>query len=207
MASPPKFESNDLRSKDLSYISAQQSTPSLRPQNSNRESNRESEPSETGPAITKHSSTRSNRERTSISHTSSLRSPLLPFRPQAPATKDSIGIRLRSGRASQPRPNPTLRALSHNEIQNCRATKTSITRKTPKSDPQYLFRLETHPVLCSLQVTKILNELMLRLEMISKRIKIERSNRSSSDAGRLQDDSEAPSKRQYAQRSRTEPEV
>ena len=173
----PKFGGNDLRPKDLSYISALQSTPSLRPQNSNRES----ELSETGLTKTKHSSTRSNRERTSISQTSSLRSPLLPFRPQAPTTKDRNGTRPRTCRAAQPPTNPQFRTLSRSEIRNCRATKTSKTQKTPKSHPQFWFRLETHPVLYFVQVTEILIEPMFRLEMRSERIKIETRTRTNSD--------------------------
>ena len=175
MALRPKFEGNNLRSKDPSYIAAPRSTPSLRPQNSNREPKL----LETGLTITKHSpATRSNREKTRVSHTSFLPSRRQPFRPQPPATEDRIGIRpwfaerlnrhpllrctilLRSSRTPPPRVRDLSRFLfwffnspleSRSKIRDGRAKKSSKTPKNAATRPPIFVAIKNvpEPLFCS----------------------------------------------------------
>jgi hypothetical protein len=140
LASRPKFEGKDLRPKDLSYISAPQSTLGVRQQNSNRDTKL----LELAVTHTKQSPvTHPNRDTTRLFAN----------------RNENRSLRL-------PRPSPVRRRTTHlamfPAIQNPKQH--AKRRKTPKSDPQFLFRLETHPTLCFVQVGKILNEPMFRLE-------------------------------------------
>jgi hypothetical protein len=158
LASRPKFEGKDLRPKDLSYISAPQSTLGVRQQNSNRDTKL----LELAVTHTKQSPvTHPNRDTTRLFAN----------------RNENRSLRL-------PRPSPVRRRTTHlaifPAIQNPKQH--AKRRKTPKSDPQFLFRLETHPTLCFVQVGKILNEPMFRLETSSERIKIETRTRTNSDA-------------------------
>jgi hypothetical protein len=157
LASRPKFECKDLRSKDLNYISALQSAPVPLQQNSNRDTKL----LESALTLTKQSPvTHPNRDTTRL-----------------------FANRNKTQSLRLPRPSPVKRRTTHlaisPAIQNPKQP--AKRRKTPKSDPQFLFRLETHPPLCFVQLSKILIEPMFRLEMSSERIKIVTRTRTNSD--------------------------
>jgi hypothetical protein len=187
LASRPKFEGNNLRSKDPSYITAPRSTPGPHPQNSNREPKL----LETGLTLTKQSrATHSNREKTRVSQ--------MPFLPPLPPSTPRCVIHL----AAAPKTGAPKNAPKR--------------RKTQQGLPPVLLRLNTYPALCFVQVRPNFNRTLLRLNTSSKRIKIERRNDQAArikareiphPGRRVRDDSNGKGERQYAQRSRTEPEV
>jgi len=147
LPSRPKLEGNNLRSKDPSYITAPQSSRSLRPQNSNREPKL----LETGVTTTKESpASRSNREKTHVSHP-----PFFPLRPPSTARRT------------------THLAAASKTGAPINAPKR---RKTQQRLPPVLLRLNMYPTLCFLRVRPNFNRTLLRLNASSKRIKIERRN-------------------------------